>query len=311
MVADGQIEQAPPPVPHEPVAWGSQTLPLQHPPGHEAALQTHAPLTQACPMAHSAPEPHAHAPPAHDPVRAASHAMQVAPSMPHCETDGVTHVEPTQQPVGHEPLAPGVHAQVPPTQACPAPQGGPLPHEQSPIAEHLSVLTGSHATHASPPNPQAACERALQLGPEQQPVAHVDAQPEQAPPLQVWPDGQLAQALPPLPHSPGVLPGWQRLPWQHPRPHETPSQTHAPLRHRWPVAHAGLLPHWHAPVEEQLSVSPAGHAAHAAPGAAHAAVESVVQTLPAQHPVGHDVASQTQAPCEQCRPWPHGAPAPQ
>lgn len=74
--------------------------------------------------------------------------------------------------------------------------------------------------------------------------------------------------------------------------------------------HAAPVPQRHAPLEEQLSASPGVHAAHVWPGAAHAAVESVVHTFPLQHPVGHDVASQTQAPPEQCSPAAHGAPVP-
>jgi hypothetical protein len=194
-------------VPHEPVDWGSQTLPLQHPPAHELALQTHAPLTHACPIAHCAEDPHLHAPLVHESVRDPSHTEQAAPSVPHCDTDGVMQVAPEQHPVGHEPLAPVVHAHWPPTHACPAAQGAPLPHAQSPIAEQRSALSGSHAVHASPPKPQAVVDRARQVGPEQQPVAHDDAHPEHTPVLQACPAGQLSHMLPPLPHTPLVLPG--------------------------------------------------------------------------------------------------------
>jgi hypothetical protein len=71
-------------------------------------LQTHAPLTHTCPIAHSAEDPHLQAPPVHESVRELSHAEQAAPSVPHCDTVGVTQVVPEQHPVGHDPLAPVV-----------------------------------------------------------------------------------------------------------------------------------------------------------------------------------------------------------
>lgn len=299
LVADEHVEHDPPPVPQALVDCGSQTPPLQHPPGHDVALQTHDPLTQAWPIAHACPDPHAHAPPAHESARVELHAAQVAPRVPHSEAEGVTHVEPMQQPVGQEPVAPDVQVHVPLTQACPAPQGGPLPQEQSPIAEHRSAVITSHAAHASPPKPQAVSERELQLGPEQQPVAQVAAQPEQAPALQVSPPGQLAHALPPLPQAPAVLPARHMLPLQQPVPQETPSHTQDPLRQRWPELHAPPVPQTHAPAAEQLSAAPAGQAAQAAPAAPQEVSERGVHTLPAQQPFGQDVASHTHVPCEQ------------
>jgi hypothetical protein len=101
------------------------------------------------------------------------------------------------------------------------------------MAEQPSVFFMSQTTHASPPNPHALCERALHVGPEQQPVAHVAAQPEHAPPaVHVSPVGHASHMLPPLPHAPLSLPGWHALPMQHPLPHETASQTHLALRQR-------------------------------------------------------------------------------
>jgi hypothetical protein len=189
--------------------------------------------------------------------------MHIAPAVPHCEADGVTQVLPLQHPFGHEPFAPEVQVQTPLTHACPVPHGALVPHAQSPVAVQWSDATGSHATHASPPKPHAVSERALQLGPEQQPVAHVIAHPEQAPfELQLSPPGHVAHALPPLPQAPVVVPGSQRLPTQQPDPQETRSQTHDPLRHRCPAVHAAPVPHWQAPAAEQLSAAPSLHAAH-------------------------------------------------
>ena len=74
--------------------------------------------------------------------------------------------------------------------------------------------------------------------------------------------------------------------------------------------HAAPEPQVQAPLAEQPSAEPAVHAAHVCPGGAHAVVDSVVQTFPVQHPAGHDVASHTQAPPEQCNPAAQGAPFP-
>jgi hypothetical protein len=52
VVAIGQVAHEPAPVPQAFVDCDSQAFPLQHPFGHEAALQTHVPPTQACPIAH-------------------------------------------------------------------------------------------------------------------------------------------------------------------------------------------------------------------------------------------------------------------
>jgi hypothetical protein len=128
---------------------------------------------------------------------------------------------------------------------------------------HVSAIVVLHATQASPPNPHAASERELHVGPEQHPVAHVAAQPVQVPLEQLSPPGQLSHALPPLPHAPPVLPGSHVLPEQHPVGHEAPSQTHVPLRQRCPVTHALPPPHVHLPAAEHASALPVGHVAHA------------------------------------------------
>jgi hypothetical protein len=49
------------------------------------------------------------------------------------------------------------------------------------------------------------------------------------------------------------------------------------------------------------------HAVHAPPPAPHAAVDGVLHVDPEQHPVGHDVESQTQ-PAEHLCPGPHDGP---
>jgi hypothetical protein len=94
-------------------ANGTQIEPLQQPPGQEAPLQTHWPvlLLHFCPAAQPA---------------------QTAPPAPHAASDWsayLMHVEPLQQPSGHD-VASQTH--------CPA----------------LHLCPGAHAAHFAPPVPQ-------------------------------------------------------------------------------------------------------------------------------------------------------------
>jgi len=54
----------------------------------------------------------------------------------------------------------------------------------------------------------------------------------------------------------------------------------------------------------------ASQALHAAPLAPQLPTDGTVQVLPAQHPFGHDVASQVHAPLTQRWPLPHTGPLP-
>jgi len=191
-------------------------------------VQVHIPPTHACPWAHWVPLPHVQAPLVHPSDRVALHVEQVTPFTPHVAGDDTVQVVPSQHPAGHDAAS---QTQAPPTHACPDPHGAPLPHRHSPVAEHPSAFVASQATHASPPTPHAVGDRGLHVGPEQQPAVHVWTQPEQAPPLQVSPLGQLAHALPAAPQALSLFPGWQLLPAQQPDAHETASQTHVPFRH--------------------------------------------------------------------------------
>src|SRR5579863_6070419 len=98
--------------------------------------------------------------------------------------------------------------QTPLTQCWFGPHSCPVPQEQYPLLEQLSVRIGSHVVHAEPPKPQALTERPLQVGPEQHPLTHVWEQPVQAPPLHISPAGQLWHDEPPLPQAPTSLPVW-------------------------------------------------------------------------------------------------------
>jgi hypothetical protein len=204
-----------------------------------------------------------------------------------------------------------LQTQTPPEHSCPAPQAAPLPHAQSPMAEQLSALPGAHATQPSPPKPHAESDRALHVGPEQQPVEHVAAHPLHVPRVQLSPPGQLWHDVPPLPQAPTLSPDWQVPDAQHPVGHDTPSHTQAPLKHRWPAEHAAPIPQPQTPEVEQLSVSSGSHAPQVAPGAPHAEREMGVHVVPSQQPSGHDVASHLQEPDVQCCPGLHAAAAPQ
>jgi hypothetical protein len=99
--AELHVVQPPPPVPHAVGRATLHTLPAQQPVGHDVALHTHAPPTQACPAPHAAPVPHLHAPPLQVSEIAGSHARHAEPAAPHAVVLGVVQTEPAQQPVVH------------------------------------------------------------------------------------------------------------------------------------------------------------------------------------------------------------------
>jgi hypothetical protein len=284
----------------------SQTFPEQQPLGHDVALQTHAPLVHTWPVPHAGPDPHLQAPAAQLSDCGSPHAAHAAPAVPHVAVDEVSQVVPLQHPVGHEVA---LQTQAPAEHSWPTAHSETFPHMQSPMAEQPSALVASHATHDSPPNPQDAGDRALHVGPEQHPVAHVDAHPLHVPLLHVSPPGHDWHCVPPLPHAPTLLPVWHVPLEQHPSGHETPSHWHVPFKQRCPAAHAPPVPHLQLPSPHE-SADPVAHTAHAWPTAAQAVRESAVQVVPSQHPFGHDVASQTHTWFAQCSPGLHGVPDP-
>ncbi len=210
----------------------SQTAPLQQPPGHDAAVHTHVPPMHAWPCVHILPPPQEHVPAVHPSADGAPHAWQASPPVPHEPVPDFWQLPSlAQHPLGHEAA---LQTHLPPMHCWPEPHGSDeLPHSHAPLAQ-LSATKVLHAVHASPEMPQALVERALHVGPEQQPPVHVCEQPVQAPTEQLSPPGQLWHWLPPLPQAPSVLPGWQTLPAQHPVGQVVPSQTQPPLRQRWP-----------------------------------------------------------------------------
>ncbi len=158
-----------------------------------------------------------------------SQAMHVPPTGPHAVKPGDAHAVPEQQPVVHDVE---LHSHEPLTHCCPLLHAAFTPHWQAPMLLQLLAVKVLHTMHGEPPYPHESMDRWLHVDPEQQPVLHVSAQPVHAPDAQLWPFGQLAQAPPPEPQAPSVLPVWHVVPAQQPVGHETPSQTQAPLRQR-------------------------------------------------------------------------------
>jgi hypothetical protein len=102
------------------------------------------------------------------------------------------------------------------------------------------------------------------------------------------------------------------LPTQHPVGHEVASHTQLPPVQRWPAPHAfAFAPQTHAPADEQRSLLVASHVAQLPPLTPHLLIESGTQLFPSQHPVGHEVASHTQAPPRHIWPAAQAGAAPQ
>lgn len=60
--------------------------------------------------------------------------------------------------------------------------------------------------------------------------------------------------------------------------------------------HAGPVPHWQSPDDEQVSAVVTSHGVHAPPTGPHAIGDCATQALAEQHPVVQDVASHVHAP---------------
>jgi len=172
-------------------------LESQQPLGHEAALQTQAPLLHAWPVAH---------------------ALQAAPPVPQVPVPEVRHwpLE-SQQPLGHE-AALQTHA---------------------PCA--LQAWLAAHATHWPPFAPHMLAEAVMHWPLAQQPAQLM--LPQLHPPLlQVCPEAQVPQALPPEPHAAvdcADCATHRPCESQQPFGHDVGLQTQVPAGpHAWPVAHA-------------------------------------------------------------------------
>ncbi len=213
---EGHAPHVAPWVPHEvldcPAYCSQAPAAVQHPLGHEVALQPHVPAVRS-----------------QTPVE---HAAQEAPAVPHEEVDSDAHAwhapAEVQHPFGHDVAS---HTQLP--------------------AELHSWPVG-HALHVVPPAPQEVVdspENGSHVSPAvQQPAQavppHVHAPPVHVPPLEHEP-----HAAPPMPHSDDDCPdGAMHCPpaLQHPPGHDAALHTHCPaVLHVWPVSHA---PHVAPPV---------------------------------------------------------------
>jgi hypothetical protein len=120
---------------------------------------------------------------------------------------------------------------------------------------------------------------------------------------------QVVQVPPPVPHSANEFTS-HVFPLQHPVGHDVALHTHWPPMHAWPVAHWAPVPQVHAPLvhaSERLG----SQVVHALPPVPQEVCEAVVQVVPLQQPVGHDVPSQPHEPATQCWPAAHAGLAPQ
>lgn len=92
--------------------------------------------------------------------------------------------------------------------------------------------------------------------------------------------------------------------------HDDGSQMQVPLEQCWPETHGLDEPHRQAPAVQE-SVEPASQTAQLLPAVPHELRDVPgTQVSPAQHPPGHVVASQMQAPPEQRWPKPQALPEP-
>lgn len=110
-----------------------------------------------------------------------------------------------------------------------------------------------------------------------------------------------------MPHRVG--PGAMHVPpRQQPLGQEIALQTQDPLTQADPAAHAGPLPQRQVPdvASHPLAVRRV-QPVHATPPMAQADIVGVMQAPPAQHPYGHELASQTHAPAMQLVPAPQAA----
>lgn len=240
-----------------------------------------------------------------------------APPAAHAPAVGATHTLPWQQPAGH---VDGSHTHAPPAHFCPALHAAAAPQWQLPSAAHASAFVTSHAEHDEPLSPHVAsafvwqtCAAsqhplgqlvALQVPPVQLPFMHVWAAPHAGPaPHRHAPDTEQLSAFPAA-HAAQVSPGpahadadsvWHTPPAQQPVLHDDESHTHVPPTHRVPAPQAAPAPQPHPPVVAlHWSASLPSHATHIEPFDPHVDAVGCVQTVPLQHPFGHEVALQPQ-----------------
>ena len=281
----------------------------QQPFGQLVVSHTQAPATQRCPSLQTAPVPQAQVPVLEQlSALTASQVLHAAPSTPQAAVPGTLQVAPVQQPV----------AQVEEVQLLQTP----------PLQAYVPQLV-----QAAPLVPQAVVDLPdLQVEPEQQPDAHEVESQAQVPPVQCCPlaqgdpvpqwqapsEPQLSapsalQAVQVAPLAPQVAKERMRqaVPSQQPLGQLWSSHTQAPETQRWPAPQLGAVPHWHAPVAEQVSALLASHAEHLLPARPQAEREGAAQEpSAAQQPPGQLWPSHTQAPALQRWPLLQAGPPP-
>jgi hypothetical protein len=216
--------------------------------------------------------------------------------------DGALQVEPLQHPDAHDAAS---QTQLPMMHCWPAPHAAPEPQWQVPFEAQLSETIGSHGVHELPLIPQFANDDWTHVLPWQQPVGHDVELQTHAMFRQTWPaphagpvpqlqapdaeqlsafvESHAEHALPPEPQA--VIDGVSHV---------------APEQH--PLAHVCVQPEHALPAQldgdgQGLQEDPpVPHASFAVPGMHWLVLE--------QHPLGHDVALQTQAPpMHSCPAW--------
>jgi hypothetical protein len=144
-------------VPHADELGAVHVDPAQQPLGHEIGSQTQAPPEHRCPAPHAGPPSHRQTPPTHESA-VEPQATHAAPPVPHADALGAVHVDPAQQPLGHDVAS---QTQTPPEHRCPAPHAGPPPHSHIPFT-HESALE-PHARQTTPPIPQVKRDGGTQI----------------------------------------------------------------------------------------------------------------------------------------------------
>jgi hypothetical protein len=194
----------------------------------------------------------------------------------------------------------------------------------------LSAVPGAQGLHEPPSVPQARAEGVEQVVPEQHPVEHDVESQTHVPPEQCWPAAHSAvepQAHVPLPehpfervgshdwhveasapHAPTEVGVVQTLPVQHPFAHDVESQTHVPPEQCWPGAHCAPPAHEHVPVDEHPFATVVLQGEQLPPSTPQSVVDGEMHVVPEQHPPGHDVLLQMQAPPTQTCPLAHAEP---
>jgi hypothetical protein len=258
-------------------------------------------------VTHAVAPLHVHWPAVH-PSPLFPQVWQVPPSVPHDPGACDMHTPPEQQPFGHDAAS---QTHLAPLHSSPDPHAAAPPHVHVPVDEQPSA-PGPHGKQPEPIGPHAVAPNVVQTEPLQQPVEHdVALQFVHVPALQIWLSHEL-HVFPPVPHASIALPGMHVDPLQQPVEHDVESHTQLPPEQCCPLEQAGPPPQVQAPPEEHPSpVAPHDWQAlasvpHAGPVVGDTHVPSVVQ-----HPLAHEVLSQTQLWSRQCCPVAHAAAAPQ